>query len=234
MDTRWNALALAAAIVIAAVILGYAFVQGRATDRQISVVGSASKSVESGMVKWSVTVGKLTGLRELGAGYSSVARETESVLSRIRASGIKDFELTVQPPSAQPTYGESRITGYMVVQSFFLTSTDMDGVEKLALKPGDLVSADIILQGSTLQYLPLRLDELKREILGAAAQDARRRADEIARTSSLSVDRLLSARAGVFQIREPYSTEVESYGIYDVTTRKKEVTVTVSATFAVR
>jgi hypothetical protein len=38
----------------------------------------------------------------------------------------------------------------------------------------------------------------------------------------------------VFQITEPYSTEVSSLGIYDTSTRKKQISVTASAVFAIK
>jgi hypothetical protein len=37
----------------------------------------------------------------------------------------------------------------------------------------------------------------------------------------------------VFQITEPFSTEVTDYGVHSTSTRSKEITVTVHATFSV-
>jgi hypothetical protein len=45
---------------------------------------------------------------------------------------------------------------------------------------------------------------------------------------------MISAKAGVFQIIEPYSTEVESYGMYNTSSRKKDITVTVHAQFLIQ
>jgi hypothetical protein len=36
----------------------------------------------------------------------------------------------------------------------------------------------------------------------------------------------------VFQITEPYSTEVSGFGVHNTATRQKEITVTVHASFA--
>lgn len=63
--------------------------------------------------------------------------------------------------------------------------------------------------------------------------DTRRRAEEIAKNSGMSIEKMVSARAGVFQITEPYSTEVTDYGVYSTSTREKDVTVTVTASFVV-
>jgi hypothetical protein len=72
---------------------------------------------------------------------------------------------------------------------------------------------------------------LKRSLLRQAREDAGARAGEIAGDR---LGDLMEARAGVFQIREPYSTEVQGYGMYSTATRKKEMTVTVHAVFGVR
>jgi CheY-like chemotaxis protein len=70
-------------------------------------------------------------------------------------------------------------------------------------------------------------------VVMTAAADARRRAEEIAGGSEMTIDKIVSARAGVFQITAPFSTEVSDYGVHDTSTRKKEITVTVHATFSV-
>ncbi|WP_232502671.1 hypothetical protein [Candidatus Cloacimonas acidaminovorans] len=46
--------------------------------------------------------------------------------------------------------------------------------------------------------------------------------------------KLREARAGVFQITEPYSTEVSDYGIYNTSTRSKSISVTLTAIFKLK
>ena len=48
------------------------------------------------------------------------------------------------------------------------------------------------------------------------------------------VGKMTWSQAGVFQIIEPYSTEVESYGMYNTASRKKEIKVTVHATYLIQ
>jgi hypothetical protein len=106
-------------------------------------------------------------------------------------------------------------------------------LETIALDPGGLLEAGIVLQFSRLEYFFSGIDELKHSLLSQATADARRRAEEIAGGSEMAVDKIVSARAGVFQITEPFSTEVSDYGVHNTSTRSKEITVTVHATFTV-
>ncbi len=39
------------------------------------------------------------------------------------------------------------------------------------------------------------------------------------------------ANVGVFQITEPYSTEISDYGVFDTNTKEKDITVTMNVTF---
>jgi len=42
------------------------------------------------------------------------------------------------------------------------------------------------------------------------------------------------AKAGVFQITEPYSTDVADYGYYNTSTRSKSISVTLTAVFKLK
>src|SRR5690606_25865013 len=74
-------------------------------------------------------------------------------------------------------------------------------------------------------------DTLKHNLLASATRDALRRAGEIAGSAGREVGSIVSARAVVFQINEPYSNEVSAYGMYNTRTREKQITVTVHSTF---
>ncbi|HEY0672393.1 MAG TPA: SIMPL domain-containing protein, partial [Longimicrobiales bacterium] len=85
-----------------------------------------------------------------------------------------------------------------------------------------------------LEYYYSDIARIKHNLLGAATRDARARADEIAKSAGSEVGQIIAARSGVFQITEPYSTEVSGMGMYNTGTRRKEITVTVRADFALR
>ena len=92
----------------------------------------------------------------------------------------------------------------------------------------------IAVDQSTLEYYYSDIARLKHSLLGAATRDAQLRATEIARSTDASVGDILAARAGVFQITEPFSTEVSGMGMYNTSTRRKEITVTVHAAFSLK
>ena len=104
----------------------------------------------------------------------------------------------------------------------------------MALDNKALAKQDIYLQYSDLEYFVSNLAEIIAEMLALATLDAKARALEIAKSSGNKVCGLLSARSGVFQIRKPLSTDVSDYGIYNTSSKEKEIAVTVTATFKIK
>jgi hypothetical protein len=153
----------------------------------------------------------------------------------LRESGVAEGDVTVQPVTTQERYNrEGVLSSYDLNQGLFVISKDIGVVEELALNPLEITDQGVIIGTSSIEYLYSGLDELKLAMLAAATENARRRAEEITRNSGAAVGKVTSLRAGVFQIREPFSTEVRSYGMYSTQTRQKEITVTVHATFGIK
>jgi len=85
-----------------------------------------------------------------------------------------------------------------------------------------------------MEFFSTEIEEIKKQLLAKATQNAFERAEEIISATDLKIDKLISARVGVFQITEPYSTEVAGYGIHNTTSSKKNIKVTVSAEFTLK
>lgn len=223
------ALVLALGLVLAATIFGLFFYNARSPEHTIQVVGAATRSFETDVAKWRLSLSRSVGLDGLAGGYAALGQSVDGVRAQLGARGVADTSVSVLPATAHPRYSQyGEVTGYEVQQSLTVVSGDVDTIEAFALNPGVLDTGGAVLQGSSIEYYYDDLATLKHELLGLATADARRRAAEIAGSDGLE---MTAARAGVFQITEPYSTEVASYGIHATGTRRQEITVTVHATF---
>ena len=149
-------------------------------------------------------------------------------------NGIEEKDILVEPVNSYANYGNNGITGYSFNQRIEVRSNDIEKLEKMALDSKALAKQDIYLHYSDLEYFVSNLAELKAEMLALATADAKARALEIAKSSGNKVCGLLSARSGVFQIRKPLSTDVSDYGIYNTSSKEKEIAVTVTATFKIK
>jgi uncharacterized protein len=228
------ALILSIGIFAAATVFGMFFLRARTPEHTISVVGSAGKQFDTDIVKWRLTVSRNASLSNIAESYKLLNEDISRLTAELTTIGIESDGIEIQPISTNQVFNpqNGEITGYTTNQSLVIISQKIPEVESLALNPGGLVSKGIILQFSALEYFSTKVEELKHELLSAASEDARIRAEEIARSTGSKVGTITAARAGVFQITEPYSTEVSDFGIYNTTSRHKEIKVTVHATFS--
>jgi hypothetical protein len=219
------------AFIVGMSIFGGFFLQSRKVDNGLRVVGYASKMFESDLVKWTLSVQQNTDVNGLQGAYGKLTKDVNDFRDILIERGLQDKDISIQPPSSNPTYNYGQITGYNVNQSLYILSGDIDKVEDLALDPQFFGERGLVMERSTLEYLYSKLPDLKQQLIGEATADAFARAREITGAAKSKVGKLRSARTGVFQITEPYSTEVSDYGYYNTNTRTKSISVTVTAEF---
>jgi hypothetical protein len=226
------------------VVLGLAFVAGSyiygnfiyksRLENTNKVVGFASKAVEADTVKWAMTITKDTDQKNLKQAYIDIGKDIEKIKSILTASGIEIGEIEVEPINSYPVYdGEGNIKNQSVSQNIKIVSKKLDVVEKIALNPTVLLDNGIIPRISNLGYFVSNLSEIKRELAGNATIDAGKRAAEIAKSTGGKLGKITSAKLGVIQITEPFSNEVSDYGIYNLSSRNKEVKATVNVTYMI-
>lgn len=222
------------ALVVSALIVGLFFYSARITENSIRVVGYASKQFQSDIVKWTLSISRQVSAENVAQGYKMLKQDLTNLTSALTTNGIPADEITINPPSIQPIWSNEGPRNYSINQSLFVISQKVQKIESLARTPDIVYEKGIFLENSNLEYNYTRIDELKKELLAAATQDAIERAKEIAKSARARLGRIISARQGVFQITEPYSTEVSDYGIYSTATRAKDIRVTVTVTFAIK
>jgi uncharacterized protein len=225
---------LAAGLIIAAVSFGMFFKSAR-SQQTLRVTGAATESFVSDVAKWRLTLVRQVRDGAQGEGYRLLRADAQRLREQLIAAGVPDSAFTLMPPSAQPMWGrDGERTGYNLQQPVLIIADQPDILEQLAIDPSSFVGDGTGIEMSQLEYFYSGIAELKHSLLGAATRDARRRAEEIATSTDARVGSVLSARAGVFQITEPYSTEVSGMGMHSTSTRRKEITVTVHADFLLK
>jgi hypothetical protein len=223
---------LALSFVIGMLIMGFSLVKSKQDAKTLKIVGYGTKQFVSDMVKWNLTVQKTTDVEGLKAAYKALATDMVAFKQYLISNGIPEKEINIQPVTSNPMYDNyGKITSYNLNQNVFIITTQMDKIEKLALNPDFFADRGLLLQMSNLSYLYTKLPELKKKLLADATADALQRAKEVATAGKARLGKLREARSGVFQITEPYSTDVSDYGIYNTNTRNKSISVTISAVF---
>ncbi|MDY0318609.1 MAG: SIMPL domain-containing protein [Candidatus Cloacimonadaceae bacterium] len=226
---------LGVAFIVGITIFSVFFWQSRKAETSLRVVGYSSKIFESDLVKWNVSLQKSVGENELSSGYKTMNADVKAFRDYLVSQGFKEDDISVQPVTSFPRYDNyGNMSGYNLSQEIFLLSENLDKVQELSLNPDFIADRGMVLQNSRLEYLYTKLPDLKKELLAAATEDALARAKEISGSANSKLGKMREARAGVFQITEPFSTEVSDYGIYNTGTRKKSISVTLTAYFYLR
>lgn len=229
-----TAIILGVFIVFAFGVLGWYFKASKQTQQTVKVVGYATQEFESNLVKWSVGLSERVSLNGTQDGYRSMAQKLDEFEKIWETTGIKTQEFKVFPVNVNREYGNGGHNGYNLTQRIYVVSTDIENIEQLAIDPKIFVEKGVTFDNSRMEFFSTELELIKKELLGAATQNARERADLIVSSTDLKVDQLLSARSGVFQITEPFSTEVAGYGIHNTSSSTKNIKVTVSAEFSLK
>jgi len=228
------AIILAVGLIISSILFGMFVVVAKQQDKSIRVVGLGTKNVASDTAKWTITLGQNTGINNQQDGYRLLQKDLKKLVNFLKNNAVEDKDIIIEPVNSYPNYGTNGISGYVFTQRVSVRVNDISKLEKVALNTDAISDAGLVFQNSTMEYFISNLSELKSEILAIATKDAKLRAEEIAKSSGNKVEGLISARSGVFQIRQPLSTEVSDYGIYDTFSKEKEVAVTVTAVFKLR
>ncbi len=231
MNSKW-AWILGICMIVAAIAFGIFFLVARQQADTVRVVGYAVRDYEADLVKWSFSLTAQAELNKPEEGHRAIGRKLETFRKAWEKLDLKVEDMIVHPVETQNNYSMGgEITGYTFQQRITVTSRDIDPIEQLSIDTKALLDQGVSVEFSNLEYFSTELGDIKKSLLAEATKDARERAEKIVSLSGRKLGKMTSARSGIFQITEPYSTEVSDYGMYSTGTRKKSIKVTVSAVF---
>ncbi len=223
---------LGVALIASALVFGLFFYEARRSVHTVKVVGIGVQRYESDTVKWNITISESVGLDQLDVAYRRLKVKTTKLIDLLTGAGVNKEDITVKPINSYPQYNrDGVVTGYKADQNVYALARDIDKIEQLALNPETMFQEGVVIANSNLEYFYSDVDRLKKDLLASATTNARERALQILKDTDLKLGKLLSLRTGVFQITEPFSTATADMGIYDTSSRKKEIKVTVHAEF---
>ncbi|MCB1026041.1 MAG: SIMPL domain-containing protein [Acidobacteria bacterium] len=229
---------LAIGLVASSLILGYAYTNKKAGDEAVTVTGSAKKRIKSDLVVWTSSVAYRAP--ELASAYKKLSDNVPKIKKYLIGKGVKEDQITVSAISSQTLTGRdangmatSEITGYSLGQEITVRSNQVELISKIAREATELINQDILIESSPPRYYYTEIGDMKIEMLGEAAKDARLRAEKIAASTGNNIGTIRSARMGVMQITAADSTEVSDYGMNDTSSIDKDLTAVVNINFAV-
>lgn len=236
-----GALFTAVAIVVAAALLSGAWKKTHPTnENSINVTGLASKDFQSDLIVWSGSFSRKEPVMK--DAYDQLKKDAETLKSYLASKGIKESDIVFSAVDITRDFEEIRndkgnvvgqkFTGFTLRQNVSVSSNDVDRVELVSRQVTDLIEQGVELYSNPPAYYYTKLAALKLEMLSAATQDARTRAEKIATNAKSGLARLRNASMGVFQITAQNSAEEFTYGgAFNTTSKWKTASITVRLEF---
>lgn len=227
---------LAAGLVLSAMLGTSAWIKIK-NSQFINVKGSVQKHIESDLIIWSGSF-QAEGRTLLDA-QRLIAANRMFVEKFLVAAGVTNFNfspIAIEEMKASQKMADGFVTqktiGYRLAQGVSVESEDVDRLDHLDTTP--LVEQGVIFTIAQPQFIYTKAGETKIELLAEATQDARARAEQIARQGGRGIASLQSADQGVFQITPAHSVATSWGGESDTTSRQKTITAVVTATFLLK
>ena len=231
------ALIISIGLIIASTVFGVFYYNTNYARQTVSVVGIASTESVSDTGKLSVTVNIRSELDGEKEAMTEVQKSADNLIKILQQKGLDINSMTRTSLSSYPRYENSRVIGYEASQTVNIVSEKLDTLESLFFKlPLDGVGSSRASVTTNMEYYikDSNLTPIKHKLIELATADAIKRSEIMVRKTKQKVDKLVSAKCGVFQITVPQSTEVSDYGFYDTTSKKKQITVTVNTVFSLK
>ena len=235
---------LAVAAVVSTSIAATAWFQVKSPRDTIRVTGSATKRIVSDLIEWDSTINRSAPRR--ADAYRALDQDVAKAVAYLEEKGIAAADIRVSSVSVNPYYeteyeqvgtetvSHSRLAGYSASQTITVTSHEVELVERVSREVTALLDQDIPIESYAPSYHYTKLDDLKIEMLAAAADDARTRADEIlASAGGAERGDLVSTHMGVININPANSTATSWEGINDKSSLDKDIMTIVHVTYEV-
>lgn len=199
-NTKTNSYLLIALVVIA---LGALFVA--AGDKKtkivneeqhntISVTGEAERFVAPDTASISFSMTRKS--EDLSEATNSVNKRMSNLLQSLKSDGIKESDVKTTGYNVQPQYvyveRERLFDGYRVTQSVQIKIRDLDNVNEVVTKIGELQVDNV----SGLSFFIDNDDEIQEELREDAIKDAKQKASKLARALGVNLDEIVGFNEG--------------------------------------
>lgn len=178
-------------------------------SRTVSVKGLAVREVPADEVIWPVVT--KFGADDLQQISATVSRNNDTIVAFLKKNGITDEEISVGAPTVVDTrtngYGSTNEPFiYNVTNVITVTSSDVDKVNKVMLRQGELLFAGVAIAGGGYEYTPTYnftgLNDIKPDMIEEATRGAREAAQKFAKDSDSKLGKIRSASQGQFEISD--------------------------------
>jgi len=233
------AIILALGFIIGAFIISSTWKYVSRSNVTVTVTGSASKDIKSDYAIWRGSFSSESN--SLQDAYTKLKENNLKVSNYLETKGFSKDKIVMSAINTNTLYinnsqgyATNQISGYRLSQDVSIESNDVDKIDKLSREATELINEGIEINSLPPEFLYTKIGNLKVEMIGLAAQDAKQRAEQIAKSTDNSIGEVRSSKMGVIQINSKNSTEVSDYGMNNTSSIDKTITVVVNMSFSIK
>lgn len=231
--------------IICVNIMSGRFVTYKQSSRNggLTATGSASCDFEADLIVWRGSFSAYGSSTQ--AAYQRLKKDAEVIEDYLIENGVTDEEMVFGSISISKRYRYEYNDdgyeigryedGYDLYQEICVTSNDVDKVDNISRDITQLIEANVEFDSERPEYYYTKLDELKLQLIEEATQNAKDRIDIMAEGTGATVDKLITANLGVFQITAQNTNSDYSYGgSFNTSSRQKTASITVKLNYSVK
>lgn len=183
-------------------------VRFKTLDRKVTVKGLSEREVLANKVTWPLIYKELGN--DPSAMYELIEHKNQKVVSFLKAEGLGNDEISVNPPTIRDrqadNYGNEIMNyRYKAECVIIVTSTDIDKVRRLMRRQSELMKQGIALVSeeygdNSVRYEYTGLNDIKQEMVEEAMKNAKTTAEQFARDADARLDGVITAQQGQFSI----------------------------------
>ncbi len=206
----------------------------------ITVTGASTEPIESDIAKWDIKV-QAEGKSQVNS-YKKQQESIRKTIEFLNRNGVRTNDsqsVALLPASTSEVKTKNSKTGEIISTKWVTTqwieieSDDVFNIDKTYRKMSELLGQGVLIKPNRPKFTYTKLAAKRVDMLSKATKDARTRAEAIVQQAGSSLGTVKKVDTGVFQITVPNSTKVSSWGSYDTTTIKKDITAVMGVTFVV-
>ena len=188
-------------------------------QRTVTVRGLSEREVKADKVTWPI-VYQIQG-NDLPELYDRTSVTNNKILAFLHNAGIADTEISINAPEAYDrasnNYSDNNYQfRYNISEVIVVTSSQVDKVDELIRRQGELLKEGIALSGDNYQY-PIQyeftgLNDIKPQMIAEATKNAREAAQKFADDSESALGKIQTASQGQFSIdnRDQFTPSIKN------------------------
>lgn len=243
MKQHLNTFLIAAAVIIAAIIIGGSYASKAKSGQSISVTGLGEENFASDLIVWGATFSKRGGDLEMAS--AELKADKDKIRKYLVSQGVKSEDIVFSSVDIQKEFStsydgngnvqSSYFSGYLLNQTLRIESKEVDKIELISREVTELINQNIELTSMAPDYYYTKLAELKLKMIESATKDAKERAEKIAANSGSSLGNLKNASMGVIQITARNSAEDYSWGgSFNTSSKLKTASITIRLEYGIK